>query len=497
MGDEEPSNRTSTLSKECGERPSDPFRTYMDTPSETSVHGPGGILSKPGQARKKKKVTNATKVLNAMLTPKEFSQKYKLAEKDYYYALSESWTVSAAIDALRALSSIAHDETASNEPDDVAEVTSLMRQLMTFMSDQLDEMDNAMTATSDMVMYKEAKSQFLTTKEGEQYRWTLITGSSFEDRDGEIISEKAFMDDCDQMELTGDYGELLWWHCDGTQHATDKEARPYIPLGICDTSFVVDKCNIESGLYYDNDLGKVLSEKASKFGASKSFYHKEEEPIDGVYTYIRTKERSLLPRGKEANLLTKLFGLSKEKEMATNSERVDSFAKNAGVETKEAALELAKVLSEKAESFGLKNKDAKTKVAKKKDDKEDAADGNDDETAEGESMKEFTATLTAMKESSDKLIVTLKEQSDAFTAYKEAQTKEMDEVKANMAQVQGGLATLLGFQPKGGNKFVASESKETVKKELTEDEKLKEKQALGFGGDVTSWIISGERQVAA
>lgn len=429
-----------------------------------------------------------------MITPKEFSKKYNLAEKDYYYALSESWTVSAAIDALRSLSSIAHDETASNEASDVAEVTSLMRQLMSFMSDQLDEMDEAMTTPSDMMMYKEVKSQFITTKDADgKVRWTMFTGSAFEDKDQEIISEKALQDDCDQMELTGDYGELLWWHSDGTRHATDKEARPYLPLGKCDISFLDNKINIESGTYYDDKVGELLNQQSKEFGASKSFWHKEEEPVDGVYTYIRTKERSLLPRTKEANLLTRLFG-QKEKEMADNKERIAALKEKLGEEETNKILAQGKEMSEKADKF-LASKEAKTPKKKKADDKEDAADEGKDE--ESESMKEFTETLTAMKESSDKLLLTLKEQSDAFTAYKEAKDKELDEVKANMAQVQSGLATLLGFQPKGGNKFVASESKDTVKKELTAEEKQKEKESLGFGGDVTSWIISGERPVAA
>lgn len=461
-----------------------------DVSSTTYVHGPGGVLSQPGQTKPKKK----KKVINAMLTPKEFSTTFKLKDKDWMYAGQEAWLVSSAISALAALNEIAREEAYSNESTDVAEVSRMMRDLMAFISDQLDEMDEAMTTTSDMMMYKEVKSQFITTKDADgKVRWTMFTGSAFEDKDQEIISEKALQDDCDQMELTGDYGELLWWHSDGEMHITDKEARPYLPLGKCDISFVDNKINIESGTYYDDKVGAVLNEHSKEFGASKSFWHKEEEPVDGVYTYIRTKERSLLPRTKEANLLTRLFG-QKEKEMADNKERIAALKEKLGEEKTNEILAQGKEMSEKADKF-LASKEAKTPKKKKADDKEDAADEGKDE--ESESMKEFTETLTAMKESSDKLLLTLKEQSDAFTVYKEAKDKELDEVKANMAQVQSGLATLLGFQPKGGNKFVASESKDTVKKELTAEEKQKEKESLGFGGDVTSWIISGERPVAA
>lgn len=371
-----------------------------------------------------------------MITPKEFIEKYKVEEKD-------------------------------------------LDELITFLDEHMND---------ELMLTKDVQSQLLTTKDTDgHYRWTLFTGSAFEDRDGEIVSEKAFQDDCDQMELTGDYGELLWWHCDGTQHATDKEARPYIPLGKCDISFVDNKINIESGTYYNDDVGKVLNEQAKEFGASKSFWHKEDAPVENVYDYIRTKERSIMPRTKESNLLTRLFG-QKEKEMADNKERIAALKEKLGEEETNKILAQGKEMSEKAEKF-LQSKE-------KKDKKDVKSEETDEE--ETDTMKEFEAKLElATKEAETKYTLALKEQKDTFD--KEVLTlKEVAEKQAaDIAQLQGGLATLLGFQPKGANKFVASESKTTVKKELTAEEKQKEKEALGFGGDVTSWIFTGERPVAA
>lgn len=340
-----------------------------------------------------------------------------------------------------------------------------------------------------MIMFQDAQSQFLTTKESDgKYRWTMITGSAFQDRDGEIISTKAFERDCDEMELTGDYGELLWWHCDGTQHATDKEARPYIPLGKCDTSFVYEKLNIESGTYYENQIGEHFETHSKEFGASKSFYHREDEPNEeGVYTFIRTKERSLLPRTKEANLLTRLFG-QKEKEMADNKERIKALAEKLGEEKVNELLEQGKAMSQKAEEF-LASKE------KKEEPKE--------EKVEAVATKELTDAIATLKETTESTLVSLKEMKvsvDSVVAkFKELEeaNKEILALKENMAQTQGAVATLMGFTPKGFSKFEAS--KEGNEAELTPEQKKladKVKEASGNKSDLdylSTWIITGER----
>ena len=426
-----------------------------------------------------------------MLTPKEFTSKFKVQEKDFAYAREETWVVDSATSALSYLMSVARQEMYMQEASDTKEVIAMIKSLLAFMSDQMDEMNQAVANAEmeDMVMYKDANAQFLTTKESDgKYRWTMITGSAFEDKDGEIISTKAFERDCDEMELTGDYGELLWWHCDGTQHATDKEARPYIPLGVCDTSFVYEKLNIESGTYYDNQIGEHFESHSKEFGASKSFYHKEDEPTDeGVYTFIRTKERSLLPRTKEANLLTRLFG-QKEKEMADNKQRIDALKEKLGEDKVTELLEQGKAMSKKAEEF-LASKEKKEQEETKVEEKVEAV-----------ATKELQDAINGLKETSEKAT---KELTDLVTTMKEAQEKEtknlvaeITALKENMAQTQGAVATLMGFTPKGFSKFEAS--KEGKEAELTEEQKKladKVKEASGNKSDLdylSAWIMTGE-----
>lgn len=426
-----------------------------------------------------------------MLTPKEFTSKFKVQEKDFAYAREETWVVDSATSALSYLMSVARQEMYMQEASDTKEVIAMIKSLLAFMSDQMDEMNQAVANAEmeDMVMYKDANAQFLTTKESDgKYRWTMITGSAFEDKDGEIISTKAFERDCDEMELTGDYGELLWWHCDGTQHATDKEARPYIPLGVCDTSFVYEKLNIESGTYYDNQIGEHFESHSKEFGASKSFYHKEDEPTDeGVYTFIRTKERSLLPRTKEANLLTRLFG-QKEKEMADNKQRIDALKEKLGEDKVTELLEQGKAMSKKAEEFlASKEKKEETKV---------------EEKVEAVATKELTDAIATLKEATESNLVSLKEMKvsvDSVVAkFKELEeaNKEILALKENMAQTQGAVATLMGFTPKGFSKFEAS--KEGKEAELTEEQKklaAKVKEASVNKSDLdylSAWIMTGE-----
>lgn len=450
------------------------------------VHGTGGILSQPGQGKRKKK----GKVTNTMITPKEFATKYALAEKDFSYAQSESWVVDSASSALYYLMSTARSEMYQQESDDSKEIISLMKQLVSFISDQLDEMYGAIDIPSD-IMYKEvnAKSELVTTKDATgKWRWTLITSSAFEDRDGEIVSEKALKKDCDQMEFTGEYGELLWWHSDGDIHGTEKEARPYLPLGNCDTSFVYKKLNIESGLYYDDSVGEIFSKKTKEFGASKSFYHLPDEPVDGVYSYIRTKERSILPLGKEANFLTRLFGW-REKEMANTKERIQALREKLGDDEADKILQHAKEQSLKAE-----------KLLASKEKKVDPDDDDDDDEDEGKD-KEAQGLELAVKEMKQSITDGFAQVTKELTPLKdevEKQSKRLEVLEQNAERTNKRVQRLMGEQPKNKSKaFRASEDDDTEIDAATElkykellEKREKEMNQEG-DGSVTDWFMRG------
>jgi len=523
-------------------------------PSDTYVHGPGGILSQPGQTAKKKK----KKVISAMMTPKEFASHFQLSEKDFGYALDELWSLDNAVEALSFLLRVAQSEINDQETEDTQRIIDMIHYLNDFISDQLEEASGALqeeTGENDVTedtskelggylveadgkkylptrvngklsrrhlaaaraaltsnyrgnpykgphkrealaklkkLYAEAgmdweekesdvHSQFLTTKEGDHLRWVMITSSNFRDRDGEIISAKALEEDCDEMERTGQYGELLWWHCDGDVHGNEKEARPYIPIGVCDTSLVFEGLNIESGLYYDKEVGEYFQEHADEFGASKAFYHPANEPdTEGVYHHIRTKERSILPRSKESNVLTRLFsfGFKKEKEMATNKERIEALEKRLGADKVKELLEKGKQMSEQAKAY-LESKEAK---------------GNEEPDGLG-------LILQAVKEYSERQEVAYKElkaQLEEWKALSEKQASQIEALKGQLSDAKRVLDELMGLQPKAHTRgFLASV--QGTPRELTEEQKKMDKEARGelTGMDSLShWLLTGSHQKA-
>lgn len=544
------------------------------TPSNGYLHGPGGLESAPGQGgvtKKKKK---------KMKTPKEFAAKFGFTEKDFSYAGSETWVISSAAQALYFLLEVARTELYQLEASDSREIITLAKQLNQFISDQFDEMSDALNGVADGSDYYAAKEsgghggylvsddsgdhlptkkngkldhtlmgaawaalhggyrgnkyegphkseaisklkalyksegltppsdkdkEFKSTlqvakeKEGGHYRWTLFTASAYQDRDLEIITEKALQRDCDSMELTGDYGELLWYHCDGELHAGEKEARPYIPLGKCDFAMVQNKIQIESGLFYDDAVGKIFTEKAAEFGASKAFWHLPEEPQDGIYyNYIQTKERSLLPRSKESNLLTRLFG-QKEKAMADNKQREAALREKLGDEVTDSLMAQAAKMSKEADKF------LASKAAKQPDSDEDEDDSTEDKPApdmkKGKKAKEEGNDLVlALKEMGDKLEASIKDgraaQEKAFADYTAKQGKELDAMKTNIATLQQTTAMLLGIQP--GATFKASEKgKERTMSDAEKAAADKVNEAAGQGDNfLATWIMTGERPAA-
>lgn len=142
---------------------------------------------------------------------------------------------------------------------------------------------------------RKEKGMFTVTKDAKtgEYRWTLISSSAYVDRDGEIVTEEALEKAVKRMDETGEYGELRWWHTP-------------IVLGKADFAAVYAHQLIESGTFVSKEVGEKTAAAGSRLGASIGFKHPATEPKAGAYHDIDIKERSLLPRGKESNLFTRL-----------------------------------------------------------------------------------------------------------------------------------------------------------------------------------------------
>lgn len=479
-----------------------------DMPSPYNAHGPGGILSMPGQGSTTPKKKKKKGVTNSMTTPKEIQQKESQGEKkgtDGHsgYLITHpngNGSLPTGVNGkpdhrLMAGARAALQSNHRGEPyqgGGKAEALAKLKRLYEREGMSWDES-------------KEWKpeEEFLITKDAQgKYRYVLITSSAFEDRDGEIVSQKALAQDVERMTETGDYGEGLWWHCDGDLHGNEKEARPFIPLASCDFVAMHGRLRLDSGEFYDDAVGKAFAEHQDEISSSISFYHPADEPIDGVYEHIRTKERSFLPKGKESNLLTKLLVWSGRKDM--DKERVAKLKELLGDETLvDSLLAQADKREKAAEDAGLTSKEMKAKKKPAADDEENAADQGDDEAAEGEkpTKKEAAFDAVAFKEAMTPF-------ADAMTAFKELSEKQnarMNTVEDSVKLLSRQVKALLGDQPKGTAKgYRASEAEDSViddtQKASVKDaviKKYKEMsgQSLNEVDQIAEWLMTGEYPV--
>lgn len=138
---------------------------------------------------------------------------------------------------------------------------------------------------SDLFVTKDSKTG--------EYRWTLISSSAYLDRDKEIVTEEALEEAVAHMKATGEYGDLRYWHTG-------------VVIGKADYADVFHHQLLESGTFVSKEVAERTATQSKQLGASIGFKHTKEQPIQGIYRKIRIKERSILPRGKESNLFTRL-----------------------------------------------------------------------------------------------------------------------------------------------------------------------------------------------
>jgi hypothetical protein len=116
------------------------------------------------------------------------------------------------------------------------------------------------------------------------YRWYAVSSTAYRDLDGEIVSQKALLDDVAESDRTKEYGPLQFWHVPGWN------------IGDCDWRAVVGNVLLESGTFRSPKWGKLLEARSKDFGLSLGFLHEPNEPdASGIYSSIRTIERSIIP----------------------------------------------------------------------------------------------------------------------------------------------------------------------------------------------------------
>lgn len=176
----------------------------------------------------------------------------------------------------------------------------------------------AATMPGTFIVYKEVSGAL---------RWLAVSSNRYQDRDREIVSEQALIDDVARTDRDGQYGPLRWWHVGDPDPLAQKNAwGPGLDLGMCDWADMHDGFLIESGTFHNEEVGAALALKADDLQLSLGFFHPAGEPDDcGVFTHIRRFERSLAPKGNVSNLLTGFF-VPTTKEPAMNDAKLKALA---------------------------------------------------------------------------------------------------------------------------------------------------------------------------
>ena len=215
-----------------------------------------------------------------------------------------------------------------------------------------NDLDKILTLIKEM---KETKPVLFTVKSGvDKYRWVAISSSNYQDRDGEIVPTKAL--EKDVLNNPTDRGKLLFWH------------EPSLELGECDFAVVSDGFLVESGYWYNNNLGvaarKAVEQRSSYYGMSIGFQAYvpdiEEKQVVGdknvksVYNTIRTVERSLLPAKWASNLFTAIQTKGHE---IMDPTKLAEFEGMVGKELASAVLEKITNSKKEAEAVGVVSKE--------------------------------------------------------------------------------------------------------------------------------------------
>lgn len=292
------------------------------------------------------------------------------------------------------------------------------------------------------------------------YRWVTFSSTAYKDRDGEIVSTKAQEDDCNLMDKTGDYGVLRWWHM-GSPYAKTKgdwqswTAGKGIDLGDCDFSAMHGRVRIESGTFYNNDIGARFKEIADQLSVSIGFSHPDNEPnTGGIFEHTHTFERSLLPVGMQSNHFVSVPLIEKESKM---DDKKENKLKELLGGMAELVLGKAEATDKAAESTGATFKaigewgEAELKAFVKKcmdemmsgakaaePDADDKAKAKEAQVKEAQTTKALDAIQLSLKElqsNDEKIAVALKQMFDAQKANAES-------IKALQGDLPKSLASL-------------------------------------------------------
>lgn len=276
-----------------------------------------------------------------------------------------------------------------------------------------------------------------------KYRWIGFTSNSYRDREKEIISTKALENAVAQMTERGDYGVLRWWHV-GEPDVVTRTRGKGLDIASCDFSAVHNHVLVESGIYFDNQIGKAFAETKEALGMSPGFFHPTNQPnAEGVYEEIEIFERSLLPAERAANGLAAIQ-VKEEQQMFTD--KLKALAGIVGGKQAEAVLSQAETIEAKAKEQGIEFKEVETLT-----------------------LEQVTAAIAeAVKPLTEKILAFEQTQVSATKELGSTTLKALEEMVGEYGKLEIRLKSLESIQPRAASKdegTILSKEQETKLKE--------------------------------
>lgn len=217
-------------------------------------------------------------------------------------------------------------------------------------------------AEKSFVVYKDASGA---------YRWIARSTTAYQDRDKEIIASDTLDSDSQRMTTTKQFGPLRYWHV-GEPDPLSAEAPwgPGLDIGDCDYSTLIGRTRVESGTFRDPHIAQTIAAQADQYELSPGFFHPLDQPdADGVFSAIRTFERSIVPTryGRASNYFTGLAVKESRMDIAEMERRFKAMIVDLGLDAPSAeAIGMQLVTTEKeaaAQGIAYKSDDAPADVA--------------------------------------------------------------------------------------------------------------------------------------
>lgn len=293
------------------------------------------------------------------------------------------------------------------------------------------------------------------------YRWILFSTNSYQDRDGEIVSQKAQEADVERMNQSGNFGPLRLWHL-GYPDVAQKEAGPGLDVGVCDYSQMMGRIRVESGTFTDNRVGAAIKARPDHWLSSIGFFHPTEQPDrEGVYQDSYTFERSLLPRAYASNPLTPLAAILKENDPMKQEDKLKQLGDLLGDPAlADTVLKQAEATEKAAQERGLKYKAADALPENKEVDKP-ADEPEKDEPAAP--VVDYEAMAKGLAPFFEKMIEAKMSGATKERTDKEASmAAQITTLEAALKETRKTVDVLNSDLPRGVQRFLASEASATV-----------------------------------